>query len=121
MNSYAPFQRVTFLSIEQGPSTSFVAQVVNSGPGQFQMVIEGIDWTATQANPVHCFTQLIFDQNNGLFFWDSQSTGEGNGVRWSWRGSLVLEGGQGVSVKGQSDANITWGAVVWGYQTPKVS
>lgn len=118
--SSTPLQRATLLSVTSS-GTSFSATMDNAGGGGLITVIEGIDWTASRANPVQCFTQLVFNTNSAYFFWDSQSTGEGNGVRWSWRGSLALALGDAVTILGQASASITWGAIAWGYQLPPLS
>lgn len=82
------------------------------------VVVQGIDWTATQAEPVQCFTHLEY-LGGHIFFWDSQSTGEGLGVRWSWRGSLLLRQGSGINVVGTTGgASIAWGGAWFGITIP---
>lgn len=83
--------------------------------------LQGVDWTATQSFPVHCFTHLQLQPNGTIFYWDSQSTGEGNGVRWSWRGDLPLGVGDGFQVVGTADGSIQWGAVAWALIEPRLA
>lgn len=82
--------------------------------GGVPAILLGADWTATQANPVQCFTQMFYNTGGAIFFWDSQSTGEGNGVRWSWRGALIIPAGQGVSIVTTAVSAITLGGIMWG-------
>lgn len=82
-------------------------------------LLTGVDWTATQAQPVHCFTHLALGPEITIFYWDSQSTGEGLGVRWSWRGDLPLFPGDELIIHGDSSAAIVWSATAWGILAPE--
>jgi hypothetical protein len=77
-------------------------------------ILLGVDWTASGANPVQCFTALQLAPPGGNFYWDSQSTGEGNGVRWSWRGALLIPHGKTLSCVTIAVATINFGGIMWG-------
>jgi hypothetical protein len=81
------------------------------------IVLTGIDTTATQANPVQCFTNYSLGGST-IFYWESQSTGEGNGVTFSWRGALPLPFGQTLVVDIHAVATIHLAGVAFGYVTP---
>lgn len=82
--------------------------------GGLQAILLGVDWTATNANPVQCFAHLTYQPSGATFFWDSQSTGEGNGVRWQWRGALPIPVGYGVDCVTTASATIVLCGVMWG-------
>lgn len=92
--------------------TSFSQSATN--PGGYPWVLLGVDWTATQAEPIQCFTGMTLTPHGGTFFYDSQSTGEGNGVRWQWRGMLVIPYTYELTVFGSASGSIDWGGVAWG-------
>lgn len=105
-------------------STSFTFSAVNSDAATLWLVTQ-IDVTATQANPVTCFCGFQFRSLGGstgpYFYWDSQSAGQGNGVRWFWRGAMPLGPTDGVAVVCSSSANIVWGGVISGLVVPRAS
>jgi hypothetical protein len=84
-------------------------------------VLTGIDATATQAEPIQCFfdAQLVYNTSEiATFYWDSQSTGEGNGVWFSWRGAIPLALGEGLNLNGTSSGTIVWAALASGFIVP---
>lgn len=97
-------------------TTSWEDTISPAGVGQTALIL-GIDWTATQDEPVQCFTHLLY-AGSFLFYWDSQSTGEGLGVRWSWRGALPLAQGQVIQVIGTSSSAIEWSGSWFGLLVP---
>jgi hypothetical protein len=96
-------------------SFSFAA----SGAGVHQvLLVQGIDVCAYGAQPVHCFANLVSPLGY-TFWWDSQSTGEGLGVRWNWRGAIPVRYFQSLTFSATADANISWGGVMWGQTAPR--
>lgn len=79
-----------------------------------QVVVTCIDITATGAEPVQCFAS-VQGVIGEAFYYDSQSTGEGLGVRFTWRGQYALDIGERVQLLCTSSAPIDWGAHVDGY------
>jgi len=97
-------------------STGF--RVSYNAPAGGSAVVTGLDVTATQAEPVQCFVRAACDpigaSADAIFYWDSQSTGEGNGVWFSWRGALPLFAEDALVIEGDSGSSITWGWVAFG-------
>jgi hypothetical protein len=85
-------------------------------------LITQIDAVAFNANPVQCFfhVQLIpVGASDGpAFYYDSQSTGEGNGVWFSWRGALPVLFEEQVFFEATSSATIDWGCIASGLILP---
>lgn len=106
-----------------GPTTtSSVSFVVRNGVAGQAWIITQIDFTATLAEPVQCFFAAALWPNSLVsgptFYYDSQSTGEGNGVWFSWRGCLRLDNADAVAIVASSASSIVWGGVVSGYISP---
>lgn len=76
-------------------------------------ILLGVDWAATIEEPVQCWTGLELN-SHGYFWWDSQSTGEGLGVRWQWRGALPMRDGDVFGVYFDAAASINVAGVLWG-------
>lgn len=121
MPAERPSALIRVIDSGQQLGANFLATYMAPTIGATTYRIQGVDWTATQAAPVHCFTHLELAPTGSIFYWDSQSTGEGNGVRWSWRGDLPLEAGEGLRVVGTADGSIQWGAVAWALIQPRLA
>jgi hypothetical protein len=80
-------------------------------------VLLGADMTATQAEPVQVFAHLVGNAGE-IFYWDSQSTGEGNGVTFSWRGYYPLEHNDTIDAYVTAASGIIMGIVLWGCLVP---
>lgn len=97
--------------IDSGTTQNFY----NAGPPTL-VVVTGIDFTATLANPVQCFFAAKYLFNSGTtgptFYYDSQSTGQGNGVWFSWRGAIVCQLHDGIQIVMLSGSNITWAGYI---------
>lgn len=106
-----------------GPTTTstFVITARNTNLNA-QWLITNIDATATQFEPVQAFFQAALWPNSlttgPIFYYDSQSTGEGLGIWFSWRGTLPLAPNDAVSIKGTSVSNLAWGGVISGIVVP---
>lgn len=74
----------------------------------------GVDMTCTQANPVQCFANCQFGSGGPIFYWDSQSTGEGNGVTFGWRGQLLIPVSTQLICALTAASSITMGIIAWG-------
>lgn len=99
----------------QGPFSSS-----NFGPDAqsgIYFVLLGVDITATQDQPVQCWVGLAI--NGNIFYWDSQSTGEGLGVTFAWRGQILIQPGEHLKADCTSASTIQWGCVMWGYSLPR--
>lgn len=68
-------------------------------PGGLVMVITQVDATATGTEPTQLYFELIDHSTGAIFFHDSQSTGEGLGVMWVWRGAKPLAGIAGLHAR----------------------
>jgi hypothetical protein len=106
-----------------GPSNvSSVSHVLRNTSAASSWIITQLDYTATQAMPVQCFFAAEVWRNGGTsgptFYYDSQSTGEGNGVWFSWRGALPLAPNDALAVVASSVSAIVWGGVVSGVVGP---
>jgi hypothetical protein len=79
------------------------------------LLLLGVDWTATQGTgSYNVYAQVA---SGPIFYWDSQSIGEGNGVTYAWRGQLIVNPGEQLScqiVGGSSTAVL--GIIAWGLQ-----
>ena len=84
-------------------------------------VLTGLDGVASNANPIQCF---FWAQSTGSpnvpcqFYYDSQSTGEGNGVWFSWRGALPMPFGTELELFGNSSGTSNWSVTAWGCVIP---
>jgi hypothetical protein len=102
-----------------GPTTtSSVNFAARNSAAAETWIVTGIDFTATQAEPVQCFLAAELWINGGTsgptFYYDSQSTGEGNGVWFSWRGAIPLAPTDAIGIIATSASNIVWGGVIFG-------
>lgn len=106
-----------------GPTTTSAVNTSVRNPTIGQTwVLTGLDFTASEAQPVQCFfaAQLWLNGNTfgPTFYYDSQSAGEGLGVWFSWRGAITLNTNDAVGIVATSAANIVWGGVLFGVQFP---
>ena len=81
------------------------------------LVVQGIDATAIHAEPVQCWVDFFALDVNSMMH-DSQSTGEGLGVTFSWRGALPLGYNAEVKCVCHASAPILWAVTIWGYRVP---
>lgn len=108
-----PF-RYTRLSTTSTGTTDTIFQPAWGNGG---IVVLGFDLVAWNANPVQCFCRLDLPTNCAVFY-DSQSAGEGNGIRFTWRGQIPLGPSESFSVYFSAVAAITWSYAVHGLLTP---
>lgn len=106
-----------------GPTTTTSVDLqIKNNAGFAQWVITGIDFVAWNAQPVQCFFRAEHWNYSATFgaafYYDSQSTGEGNGIWFSWRGALPLAPTDTLNCVGTSASNITWGGKVFGIIAP---
>lgn len=80
-------------------------------------LVMGMDVVASGAEPVQCFCALQLPRGVTVFY-DSQSTGEGLGVRFTWRGQIPIGGTDEGSVVVRSSGTIPWAVTVWGITIP---
>jgi hypothetical protein len=85
-------------------------------------LIMGIDVVAAHANPIQCFVEFRVPSAISVFY-DSQSTGQGNGVRFTWRGQVPIGPGETISIVATSSASLDWYLQAWGLyiSTPMVT
>jgi len=81
------------------------------------LLLLGIDVVASDAEPVHCWVGYEIPAGYRAY-WDSQSTGEGLGVRFPWRGQVPLLPTEYVVLHLRSDTSIDWSWVLWGLLSP---
>lgn len=83
-------------------------------------VLLGADLTMTGATGVGpCFASLAI--GGVTFYWDSQSTGEGSGITFAWRGQLPIIGGDQLHwYASQPGSDLSVSSVMWGYVNPRV-
>lgn len=100
-------------------STSSLEVSYAVGIGQSQILVLGVDITATQAEPVGPLFASAGITDTGPFYWDSQSTGEGLGVTFSWRGQMPVFAGETVyaNISGSSLGAVLC-AYIWGVIGP---
>lgn len=81
------------------------------------VLILGFDAVAQGSEPIMCFCQ--FTAPAGIFlYYDSQSTGQGLGVRFQWRGQSPLFTGEAAEGRGISSGSINWSFSAWGLLVP---
>lgn len=106
------------LGRQQTTATSLTLGYTNPYTG-VTVIVTHIDITATGAEPVQCFAHAE-DDIGVRFYWDSQSTGEGNGVSFNWRGLYVLSHLESVYAIITAASSIILGATINGYILPPV-
>ena len=72
-----------------GTASSHTMTFTNGTRGLLAVVTH-CDATFTGVSPIQTFFNLV-DEIGCIPYWDSQSTGEGNGVTYSWRGMYWVE------------------------------
>lgn len=112
-NLWYPSTINRILCKNQGSGTSLSATYTPSVGGSGGLLL-GVDMTATQANPVQCFASLQLGTGGPIFYWDSQSTGEGNGITFGWRGQLKIDVSVELICTLTAASTITLGIVAWG-------
>lgn len=80
-------------------------------------ILLGVDVVASEDEPIQCFFH-IDTHLGGAFYYDSQSTGEGLGVYFAWRGMWRLYPTDNVTIFYSSSAVITWSGIAWGMVCP---
>lgn len=73
----------------------------------------GVDAAATDAEPIQCFLALGITGCQ-WFYTDSQSTGEGLGVRWTWRGQIPIYENDVFYYRFSASGPINFGITAWG-------
>lgn len=76
-------------------------------------IILGVDFVASGFEPIQCFVNLQVPTGIQVYY-DSQSTGEGLGVRFPWRGQIPVLDGEDVTAEFSSSGTINWYVTVWG-------
>jgi hypothetical protein len=109
------------LVANESSGTGLQSTVQNIWEGS-SLVITQIDGVARNANPVQCFFYAyvlpVGTSAGCTFYYDSQSTGEGNGVWFSWRGALPLALSDQLIIASVSSATIQWSHVASGLLVP---
>lgn len=108
-----PLRYIRANSLSSG-STDTIAQPAWANGG---CIILGLDLVAAGAEPSQCFCSFSVP-NNCTIFYDSQSTGEGNGIRFTWRGQIPLGPSESMQVYFSSAMSITWSYAISGLLTP---
>jgi hypothetical protein len=85
---------------------------VTPSPSGTRLVM-GMDVVAAHANPIQCFCEFRVPSAISVFY-DSQSTGEGNGVRFTWRGQIPISPGESVTIVATSSGSLDWYITAWG-------
>lgn len=87
---------------------------------QMHAVLLGGDLTMTGAAGIGpCFASMAL--GGVIFYWDSQSTGEGQGITFAWRGQLPLGHGDVITWAAQQPASdLSVSCVMWGYFLPRI-
>lgn len=98
-------------------STTASSAVTDAPVGGVNYVVLGAYYTATGSNPITCFWSLRIPAAFTISY-DSQSTGQGNGVRFTWRGQIPMNAGENVAHTCTSSAPIFWCGVIWGILIP---
>lgn len=112
-NLYIPATVNRVLAQGQTTGTALTVTYTPSVGGSGGLLL-GVDMTCTQANPVQCFANIQLGSGGPIIYWDSQSTGEGNGVTFGWRGQLYVSPSVHLNCALTAAASITMGIVVWG-------
>jgi hypothetical protein len=83
-------------------------------------VLLGIDVVVQGANPTQIDMGFGWPAATTYFYYDSQSTGEGNGVRFQWRGQLAFPGSTTITITAisVSGPGPNWSAIAWGLILP---
>lgn len=100
-----------------GLHTSFNIDVTNTHTGSL-WIVTCVDATCTGAEPVQCFCSMTANSVATVFY-DSQSTGEGVGVSFFYRGQIVLAHSDDLEVLLTSSATINMGIAISGYVIPQ--
>jgi hypothetical protein len=104
---------------ENSPASNDLPAVMFVEDSTPPIVLTAIDATCTIEEPVHCFCRA-FTNDDTTFFWDSQSTGEGLGVTFAWRGALYLPRGDYFTVElTTTGALIVMGICAFGWAAPE--
>lgn len=81
-------------------------------------ILCGFDAVAKDAEPTQCF---IYVAVAGVpFYYDSQSTGEGLGIRFTWRGGIPVGADELITVNFQCSGTvpINYSHILWGMAGP---
>lgn len=71
-------------------------------------VLTDVDVIAYDAEPIQMFVRFYIGGDVGIYY-DSQSSGEGIGVRFQWQGRAVIGNGDTYGI----DASTASGAITW--------
>lgn len=112
-NLYIPYANPRRLLTYSATGTGFTQTVNNTATLAPYWLILGCDIVASGAEPVQCFVNLQVPAGQQIYY-DSQSTGEGLGVRFPYRGQVPVLPNESFAVQVSSSAAITWYATVWG-------
>jgi hypothetical protein len=105
----------SFPFIQRGAASSVSSYTTTiTGPAHACYLVLGFDFALGPDEPV----QTWFTAANGssVFYRDSQSTGEGLGVTYAWRGQLPITSGFGLTLACTMFSTISLGWIVWGIQ-----
>lgn len=80
-------------------------------------IILGMDATAWGTSPDQCFAQFYVPTSTSVWY-DSQSIGEGLGIRFTWRGQIPIGTSETVSFYFNAASATNWAVSVWGLLTP---
>lgn len=104
-----PLRLISYAVTSSGGTVTY-----DTGPEPAPLaIILGCDIVASGSEPIQCFVNLQIPTGIQVYY-DSQSTGEGLGVRFPWRGQIPLADGEDVSVQFSSSGSINWYVTVWG-------
>lgn len=105
-----------FISSSQTGTSGSYQHIPNVNIPGGQLIL-GIDFVASGSEPIQLFVNA--QGPSGIqFYYDSQSTGEGNGVRFVWRGQLPLHASETLSVNWTASGSIATYCTAWGLVLP---
>lgn len=87
-------------------------------PNALRYVVLGIDLTMTGVDTIGpCFCSFAIGGH--IFYWDSQSTGEGLGITFGWRGQIPIQKGDVLIIAAdQPSTDLVVSSIAWGYCYP---
>jgi hypothetical protein len=108
-----PCRLISHKENSTGNTTTVKPSLSNVGA----VLVLGFDAVASGSEPIQCFIDFQIPTGFQVFY-DSQSTGEGNGVRFTWRGQAPLMFDEQLSTTYSSSGAIEWTVNAWGLALP---
>lgn len=88
-------------------SNSLSSTFTASNGNKATIVVTSIEMTATLVEPSQWYAEAWLNSVGYPFFHDSQSTGEGLGISFYWRGRLIIDNGDSLHLKLQNISGLT--------------